>query len=456
MRFGRLPNQMVQKLKGFGFNKKNLITMMHRQAALRSTVFQTRHSLLSSRTSFTMRFAHTSPALRLRPLATPALAKSTRSLRDAIRKRNQNAVWDAYTALVQDNKSLLIPSEYHSMVLQSFRLKTMVAYGPEQISSTKDRIQFVLEQMAAAHISPDVRDYNHLLDFYSRVGDWDACTKVWRALEAAQDYTSLTGLAPSTYTYNLYMRAAILTDNTDKVFDILQMMKNAGVTPNGFTIDTLIEAHGKLGDIKGVNRVFAEAFKAQPHAHSATSQPQRKKSTFSFWTFNTTSPDALAGHVKAVLQQSGVKQLRPTAHTFVSMIDAHGRKGHLRSIDHVYNTLLAEYKIKPTLDIYNSLIRWYCQHSQVDSARRIFFDMERAGIKPNVITFNYLFRHEALRHQNPWRAEGLMELMRKIYNLEPVQSMYRALIKVYNKKNREEDADRLFQAYMASKEVSQR
>ncbi|KAI7876674.1 hypothetical protein K492DRAFT_172347 [Lichtheimia hyalospora FSU 10163] len=400
-------------------------------------------------TASSLRMTHSASSLRLRPLESPTVTKATRSFRDAVRKRNQVAVWNTYNTLLSNK--VKVPKGYHALALQSFRLKTLVAYGPEEIDTVKQRLVFVLNEMEKDNVPLDIRDYNHLLDTFGRAGDWEACTQYWDAMQArcAQDAAhgpSLSALVPTAYTYNLYMRAAIASNRSEQVFDILKEMRAAGVEPNVFTVDTLIEAHGQLGDIKGVERVFDDAFGKKPIV-------KKNKKTSSFWTLNTTTSDTLSRHVRQQLMPKQPR-MKPTAHTFVALIDAYGRQAHMHSLKRVYLDLLHQYKVQPTLAVYNSMIRWYCQHSQLDKARRLFYDMERAGIKPNLITFNYIFRHEALRKQNPWRAEALLDMMNKIYNLQPVQSMYRALIKVYNRKNKEDDADRLFEAYMALKESS--
>ncbi|CDS07186.1 hypothetical protein LRAMOSA09709 [Lichtheimia ramosa] len=409
-----------------------------------------RNTIQPRMTTSSLRMVHSASSLRLRPLASPAVSKATRSFRDAVRKRNQAAVWNTYNTLL--NNKVKVPEGYHGMALQSFRLKALVAYGPEEIETVKQRLLFVLNEMEKNNVPLDIRDYNHLLDFFGRAGDWDACTRYWNAMQArcAQDAAhgpSLSALLPTTYTYNLYMRAAIACDQSHQVFPIFKEMRAAGVQPNVFTVDTLMEAHGQLGDIKGVYRVFHDTFDSK-----AVVKKKNKKSS-SFWTLNTTTSDTLTEHVRQQLMPKQPR-MKPTAHTFVTLIDANGRQRQLDDIHHIYRQLLPKYNVQPTLAIYNSMIRWYCQYSELDRARRLIYDMERDGIKPNVITFNYIFRHEALRQQNPWRAEALLDTMRKIYDLQPVQSMYRALIKVYNRKNKEDDADRLFEAYMAAKELS--
>ncbi|CDH49249.1 hypothetical protein RO3G_06859 [Lichtheimia corymbifera JMRC:FSU:9682] len=425
-------------------------------------MFNSRHAMLfratariamqprMTATTLPFRMTHSASSLRLRPVESPTVAKATRSFRDAVRKKNQAAVWNTYNTLLNDK--VKVPKGYHALALQSFRLKALVAYGPEEIETVKQRLLFVLNEMEKDNVPLDIRDYNHLFEFFGRTGDWEACTRYWNEMQArcAEDAAhgpSLSALLPTAYTYNLYMRAAIASGRSDQVFGILKDMRNAGIQPNVFTVDTLIEAHGQLDDLKGVERVFRDAFEKKDVVK------KKNKKSFSFWTLNTTAPDTLTRHVRQQLMPKQPR-MKPTPHTFAALIDAYGRQRQLDEINQIYRQMLPKYNVQPTLAVYNSMIRWYCQYSQLDRARRLFYDMERADIKPNLSTFNYIFRHEALREKNPWRAEALLDMMRKIYDLQPVQSMYRALIKVYNRKNKEDDADRLFQVYMAVKESS--
>ncbi|KAI9499240.1 hypothetical protein BDB00DRAFT_795984 [Zychaea mexicana] len=406
-----------------------------------------------------VRHAHTAN-LQYRPLKIAVNPKMTRSLRDAVRRHNAGAVWSAYTALHDNNQLNNLPAEYHSMALHSFRIKKLVAYGPEEIEAIKERLLFVWNNMHAAGHQPDVRDYNHLIDFFGRANDWESCAKYWEELEGRRSSSSLWSgaLVPNVYSYNLLMRAAIMTNRSEQVFVILNKMKSAGIQPNGFTYDTMIEAHGRLGNVRGADRAFQERY--GPKEKQAAPSPPPKKSRFasllsSYSTPPAANPDVLGTLVRETTAPES-KKPRPSTHTFVALIDAHGRQGYVRGLDYIYNTMLPGYKVKPDLELYNTMIRWYCEHRNVDKARRVFFDLERSGLKPSVVTFNYIFRHEALRERNPRTAETLLELMNKMYDLRPLESMYRALIKSYNKRNKEEDADRLFREYISAKEPSQR
>ncbi|KAI7854664.1 hypothetical protein BDC45DRAFT_507831 [Circinella umbellata] len=418
--------------------------------------------------AISIRHAHTTNQIYYKPLKITGNPKMTRSLRDAVRKHNAGAVWTAYNALHKNNQLDKLPAEYHSMALQSFRIKKLVAYGPEEVEAIKERLLFVWNNMQEAGYKPDVRDYNHLIDFFGRSGDWKSCNKYWEELESKSSAPSSSlwsgNLVPNVYSYNLLMRAAILTNQPEQVSVIVNKMKNAGIQPNGFTYDTMIEAQGRLGNVRGADKLFQERYgtKETKEANTATTEVKPKKSRFASLLSSYSAPppadnpDVLGTLVRENTTELSTKKPHPSTHTFVALIDAHGRKGNLRGVDYIYQTMLPGYKIKPDLELYNTMIRWYCEHRNGDKARRVFFDLERSGLKPNVVTFNYLFRHEALRERNPRTAETLLDFMTNMYDLRPLQSMYRALIKSYNKRNQEEDADRLFRVYTSSKESSQR
>ena len=419
--------------------------------------------------AISVRHAHTTSQLHYRPLRITANPKMTRSLRDAVRKHNAAAVWTAYNALHKNNQLEKLPAEYHSMALQSFRIKKIVAYGPEEVEAIKERLLFIWSNMQEAGYKPDVRDYNHLIDFFGRSGDWESCNKYWEELESKSSSPSSSlwsgELVPNVYSYNLLMRAAIMTNRAEQVFVIVNKMKSAGIQPNGFTYDTMIEAHGRLGNVRGADRLFQERYEAKDTkkaSNTSATAVKPKKSRFASLLSSYSAPppadnpDVLGTLVRENTTEILTKKLHPSTHTFVALIDAHGRQGNVRGVDYIYKTMLPGYKIKPDLELYNTMIRWYCEHRNVDKARRVFFDLERSGLKPSVVTFNYLFRHEALRERNPRTAETLLDFMKNMYDLRPLQSMYRALIKSYNKRNQEDDADRLFREYTSSKESSQR
>ncbi|KAI8393867.1 uncharacterized protein BYT42DRAFT_552501 [Radiomyces spectabilis] len=357
---------------------------------------------------------------------------TARPLLNAIMKYDQEGVWNAYINLNDRDELAELSAEYHSSALRSFRIKNLLSYGPEEVATLKERLAFVLASMKSLNQHLDDRDYAHLLGFYGRIGDWSSCQQLWKDLSSQ--------LRPSRHCYNAYIRAAIQCDQPGEIFAILNSMKATGVPPNAFTYNMLIEAQGRLGNLKEADAVFVEAFR---NPVNAGQEPGIKDASQLSYALRLSPVRRFA--------QKASNIPRPSVATFSSLIDAHGRQGNLQGINHIYKTMMPKYGVTPNLDIYNGLIRWYCIHEDAEAARQAFADMEKASIKPNLITFNHIFRLEALKRRRPKTAETLMNFMKQVYQLAPLDSMYRTLIRIHHRHRRENEAKRLFDEYAALK-----
>jgi pentatricopeptide repeat protein len=334
---------------------------------------------------------------------------SHESMLHAVRTRNPNTVWKKYKDIDKSDDLDILTKGLHSMAFRSIKPRNPKAYNEDELEVVQDRLFHIYDRMKAKNIPMDVRDYNHMLNVFGRSRDFATCSRIWQDLERTT--------TPNLYSYNLYMFAAVKGGQASKAFEILTRMREKKITPNRFTYDTLLKAHAAAGDLRKMDKAFAELF-VQPNNQASKSYLSR-------------------------IHSSPIP--KPATTTFNALIDAHGTAGNIDGILHIYQNMMPSFNVR--------LIRWCCQHEQVATAKKIFFDMERAGVKPNVVTFNYLVKHEALKQGRAGGAYKIMDLMQRIYNLRPLQSMYNALIKVHIKRNRTEQADDLYREWQSNRMV---
>ncbi|ORZ10200.1 hypothetical protein BCR42DRAFT_422957 [Absidia repens] len=382
-------------------------------------------------------------------------------LLQAIRKGDQQAVWTQYLMMHENNQLKHLLPEYHSMTLRALGLQNLIAYGPDEIVAIKERLLMIWENMKHFGVAPDIRDYNHMLGFAGRASDWTLCQRIWRELMAKSSTgsrSSLWGLAPNVYSYNAYMVATIQCNQAAKVAVIFNnMQQQAGIQPNTFSYNTLMDAYGHLGDVAEVDRIFDRVFIRQQqqqqqspkHRISSLLHPQRQPNTAL-----GREVAFISRRAPSVQQQQQQNQLVPTADTFMALIDAHGRLGNTMGLEMIYSKMMPEFNMTPTLPIYNALIRWYCNKSDIASAKKLLVDMKTQGIEPNVVTFNHVFRHEAIKRNRPGVAEKILDFMHQMYQLRPLESMYRHLIRIHNRHSRDQEVERLVRTYETSMKSS--
>lgn len=396
--------------------------------------------------------------VRMRPeMTAPLAAKAlTNELRQALTKNDQDTTWDTYVKLKESDQLHYLSAELHSMTLRSFRLQDLQGYGKEAKDTLGHRIQFVREQMRKHNCALDIRDYNHLLNYYGRTGRIQVCYDIWKEmLNQRRSQGRDWHVRPTLHTYNLYMRAMIQAGKPGKAFGVYKSMRDHKVKPNAFTYATLIDALGRRGDHEAADRMFKEAFTSEPKPVKTKSKKDQRRTLRSLLSSQPIPAPELTATQRAAPSARLLPKpetLKPTDGVFSALVDAHGRAGNLHGMSHVFKTMMPSYQVKPTLDIYNKLVKWYCHHDEMEAARRIFYEMDSSAIKPNVSTFNYLMRAQALKHKRAGIAEKIMDTMKQIYNLSPLQSMYRMLIKSHNSKKRESEAERLYREYVAMKQ----
>jgi len=350
----------------------------------------------------------------------------------AIRRRRVPAVWKNYVDLKKSGQIKKLPAQYHSMTIQSFNLKDDGIYNYNQLRMYQKFVSDIIQAAQENNYKLDTRDYNLLLRLHSRMRDWKAASECWSKMTDKNEES-----------YNIYMRAAIECRQYEQVFKIFDNMQQSEARPDVTTYNLLIETNGRMGNAAEADRLFRDYF----------TSPVKKNT---FWNKLLNTPSHHSAHTSSTAPffrriPPSNASMTPTVETFEALLDAHGRLKNKPGLHHIHKTMMPNFNIKMTLKTYEVLIKWYCLCQDMEAAKETFVDMEAKGFKPNVFIFEHLFKHEALKMNRPKVAEAIVEHMKKEYNIRPLSSMYTTLIKIHNKHNREDDANRLVAELQALK-----
>ncbi|KAL0427823.1 UNVERIFIED_CONTAM: Pentatricopeptide repeat-containing protein, mitochondrial [Sesamum latifolium] len=245
------------------------------------------------------------------------------------------------------------------------------------------------------------------------------------------------GFYPTVESCNAYLSALNGLNRGDIALAIYKEMCRCRISPNVYTINMVIGAYCKAGNLEMAVEVFREM--------------ERMGLDRNVVSYNT----LIAGYCSKGLLSRGLKLknvmekngIQPNDATYNTLINALCKEGKL----HEVNKLFREMKsmdVAPTTVTYNTLINGYSEAGNSEMGIRLFEEMSVSGVKADILTYNAVIMGLCKEGKTKKAAYMVKELDRE--KLVPNSSTFAALITGQCARNNAERAFQLYQSMVRS------
>lgn len=365
----------------------------------------------------------------LTPISIERREAPIRRLLQAIDRRQDVAIW-RYFSFVAAIMMLRLSASDFTSILHSLRPRRYISlrsrhylddnHEARLTSSScsyeefRRRLQVITKGMQASGHSLGISEYTHLLDCARAGGDTEMAEQLWNQM--AQD-----GITPDTWAYNTYMAAVCGTASTnreqrlsdhnltlrtknsenarDTALAIYKRMMERGVTPNSMTFDILMLAVARMGDFTAIYRTLKEIWGVDVAALSNPETPESMQPLM--------KPDS---------------PLYPSPHTLTAVAAVFGSNNDIETAIRIIDHLTRRYNIPITIPAWITLLNWTYVFTRPPatlpkfSVINLWHIMTSAPykIKPTLEMYDYLVRSLIGRQMLP-DAETMINRGLKVF-----------------------------------------
>nr|XP_010920272.1 pentatricopeptide repeat-containing protein MRL1, chloroplastic isoform X2 [Elaeis guineensis] len=215
--------------------------------------------------------------------------------------------------------------------------------------------------------NPSMSTFNMLLSVCASSQDFDGAFQVMLLIKEA-------GLKPDCKLYTTLISTCAKSGKVDAMFEIFHEMVNAGIEPNVNTYGALIDGCARAGQV-------AKAFGAYGIMRSKKVQPDRVVFNALITACGESGAVDRAFDVLAEMRAEP-KPIDPDHVTIGALIKTCTQAGQVDRAHEVYK-MLHEYNIKGTPEVYTIAVKSCSQRGDLEFALRIYDDMKRNGVVPD-------------------------------------------------------------------------
>ncbi|CAM6061960.1 unnamed protein product [Sphagnum tenellum] len=262
---------------------------------------------------------------------------------------------------------------------------------------------------AQDYYKPNVYHYNILFRIFGRAGKWDLVQDLWAEMKTEK-------ISATNVTFSTLIDGYAKSWRKEDAIVCFESMKQSGLQPDEVTINTLINAYKRFGDLESGKKLFQSLSFMHPTADNnleTAVMPEYKTGRTStsmislergFYpknveTYNTmmdlyccTGQFTEASRLLGDMMKVGVA---PSIVTFNIMIKVCGRDGRLEEAKAIYRKM-KEKNCVPDIVTYNTLIALYLKAGKKQAALTYYRKMKEEGLCPDAVTFETLLRDDAI------------------------------------------------------------
>jgi pentatricopeptide repeat protein len=194
------------------------------------------------------------------------------------------------------------------------------------------------------------------------------------------DKMSVEGHAPNLVTINTVIDACCRAGQLEECVKVFNRVPELGMEPDRITYSTMIKGFARDGDLDGaqtfLRRMEAAGFRSDYSIFNVLIEAAAIRSRFDV--------------ADMAFNQMLAEGLTPSSYTLMILIKRHGREGNVQKAGELLHTLPEKYGFKVSANIYSTYITVCIQHNQLQAAFKVFEQMKTYGPAPDAVTYEKL------------------------------------------------------------------
>lgn len=244
----------------------------------------------------------------------------------------------------------------------------------------------------------DIITYNTLLKGYCSRGDLKGAKEVFLEMERA-------GLPPNDISYNCVINSAVSSGNFQEAWNMISMMERNGVQVDQFTISIMMKALKRVNHAKDVQRTLDLLDRTKISVCS--------DEVLLNTVLETCTRHRLSDRLEKIIASFRASRLRPSVHTYGSLIKACSTLHNLDQCHALWNQMVHESVMQPNEIVLGCMLDAYVCNGRVEDAVTLLSQWKET-VPPNTVMYSTIIKGFA----NKRMASRALDMWREMCELD--------------------------------------